>query len=128
MMTNSGTHIILDLEWCDNELALETFYFRRELLNIIKDNGMNPLEVVQKNFKEKFWHLKGYSYTALILLEESHVSIHTFPLESENKKVAIDIYTCNYTRDNKEGTENIASYFIELFKASSIKNHLMLSR
>jgi len=49
-MTNSGTHIILDLEWCDNELALETFYFRRELLNIIKDNGMNPLEVVQKNF------------------------------------------------------------------------------
>lgn len=124
----SGTHIIMDLEWCENEDALAEFYFKKELLNIIKDNGMKPIKTIKKSFKEKKWHIKGYSYTAIIMLEESHVSLHTFPFESEKKKVAIDIYTCNFSRNNRKGTEKIAKFLIELFNPINIKNHMIITR
>ena len=52
-------------------------------------------------------------YTALFLLSESHLSVHTFP---EKNYIAFDLYTCRDYEDNYIYT-NIYYYLIEQLKA-----------
>ena len=37
--------------------------------------------------------------TGMIVLAESHMSLHTWP---EKKYVTLDVYVCSFTQDNRE--------------------------
>ena len=42
--------------------------------------------------------------TGMIVLAESHMSLHTWP---EKKYVTLDVYVCSYTQDNREKAKNL---------------------
>ena len=63
---------------CDNDNLLDFF------TNALKESGFNVLEFVDHKFKPQGW-------TALWLLSESHLAIHTFP---ERGKSYVEITSC----------------------------------
>lgn len=54
----------------------------------------------------------------MILLGESHFSIHTFP---EEKKITCDIYSCNISHDFSEELKKIIDHIIIYFEINSPK-------
>ena len=89
---NLGNHIILDLFDVDksifeNKLSIISYslfdeYIKKSLIN----NKMNLL-----NSNIHFFNNINGALTALYLLSESHLSIHTWP---EKNYIAIDVFTC----------------------------------
>lgn len=53
------------------------------------------------------------SFTLLIALSESHISIHTWP---ERLAVQLDVFLCNYMNDNTAKCENIYEGIVKYFE------------
>ena len=57
---------------------------KEKFTNILLKSGFNILDITEHYFKP-------YGYTALFLLSESHLAIHTFP---EENKTYIELSSC----------------------------------
>ncbi|MFE6707300.1 adenosylmethionine decarboxylase [Bacillus thuringiensis] len=82
-----GKHIIVDLWGVDFSLLDDIHFLEYHLVNAANCSGAHVLNVNTKEF-----HPHGV--TVLVLLSESHLSIHTYP---EQNFAAIDCYTCGTT-------------------------------
>ena len=101
MHTIVSTHCILDLYGCPFELLDDETYARegiriasrKSLLHLYKINShkFNPCGV-----------------TALGLLAESHISIHTWP---EYGYVGVDVYTCGQSAKPQRACEFLATHY-----------------
>ena len=103
-----GNHLLLELYGCNREKLNDELYLRCQLNSAAKLAKASVLNIVSNKFEP-------FGVTAIALLAESHLSIHTWP---ESRYSAIDIFTCG--RDMKP---KLASKFlIESLEAS---NHLL---
>lgn len=72
---------------------------------IIRDNTLKELGSFYYEFSEG-------GFTGVISLVESHIAIHTWP---EFGYLTLDVYICNYSKDNsvvcKQVFEEIAAFF-----------------
>jgi S-adenosylmethionine/arginine decarboxylase-like enzyme len=120
-----GLHIISDFLNCENQEALidHNKYFDI-LLEVIKTNNMTAFSHAIHYFGEP--HNSGY--TGVIVLGESHVSLHTFPDVKENEAVTIDVYTCSLTKDNGQGCIRIYDFLKSTFKPLNIQNENFIRR
>ena len=84
MKTSLGTHITWDVYNCNAE-SLSFIPKVQLVLNAI----VNELQLSKVN--ESFKKFEPIGVTGFILLEESHVSIHTWP---EHQFAAVDIFSC----------------------------------
>ncbi|ACK96526.1 adenosylmethionine decarboxylase [Bacillus thuringiensis] len=82
-----GKHIIVDLWGVDFSLLDDTHFLEYHLVTAADCSGAHVLNVSKKEFQP-------YGVTVLVLLSESHLSIHTYP---EQNFAAIDCYTCGTT-------------------------------
>lgn len=97
-----GTHIIIDIyNIYDNEPLKMNDSIIQILDNIVDEFKLN---VVNKAIHQ----FKPFGVTAVYVLSESHLSIHTFV---EEKKVSIDLYTCNIFNRDLELIEFIKKIF-----------------
>ena len=103
-----GNHLLLELYGCNREKLNDELYLRCQLNSAAKLAKASVLNIVSNKFKP-------YGVTAIALLAESHLSIHTWP---ESQYSAIDIFTCG--RDMKP--ELASQFLIESLEAS---NHLL---
>ena len=103
-----GKHLILELYGCNSEKLNDELYLRYQLNTAAKLAKASVLNIVSNKFEP-------YGVTAIALLAESHLSIHTWP---ESKYSAIDIFTCG--RNMKP---NLASQF--LIKSLEASNHVL---
>tara|TARA_Y100001970_G_scaffold294194_1_gene448294 strand:+ start:19898 stop:20353 length:456 start_codon:yes stop_codon:yes gene_type:complete len=79
-----GSHFMLELYDCNSD-KLNDEAFIRNIINLsIKESGARLLNLVTHSFQPQ-------GVTALALLAESHLSIHTWP---ESLYAAIDVFTC----------------------------------
>ena len=79
-----GKHYLLNLYGCKFENLNNEMYLR-ELLEIAAEaSGSTVVQTISKKFEP-------YGVTAVCLLAESHISIHTWP---EKGEAAVDIFTC----------------------------------
>jgi S-adenosylmethionine decarboxylase len=60
------------------------------------------------------------SFTSAICLKESHICIHTWP---EINSITLDVYLCNYQKDNTQIVKNIAEALTLYFEATVITKH-----
>ena len=60
----------------------------------------------------------GGGYTIALLLAESHVTVHTWP---ELACATLDVYVCNFSRDNSEGARTVAQGITALFAAKDVQ-------
>ena len=61
--------------------------------------------------------------TAVVLLAESHVAVHTWP---ELGAATLDVYVCNIGRDNSARAEALLAALIDLFAPTAVERHALL--
>ena len=79
-----GTHLLLDLRQCDDELLDDITYIKEALLGAAEEAGAT---IVGQSFHK--FRPKGV--TGIVAISESHLCIHTWP---EHGYAAADIFTC----------------------------------
>jgi len=102
MTSSTGTHIIIDISDIEDNEPLKYQSSIIKILNKIVDKYR--LNVVG----EAIHQFQPFGVTGVFILSESHLSIHTFV---EERKVAIDLYTCTTFND----TSDLEDFFKSLF-------------
>lgn len=116
-MNKIWLHIISDLYECE----LNVFHDRKKskimkvFAEIIKQNWLG---IVWKCI-HVFWWL---SFTLVILLEESHISIHTRP---EYNYISLDLFVCNYQKDNSHIAKKVFNDIKSLVKNKKEKTRFI---
>ena len=110
-----GLHQLLTLKVSDLELltSLEKFLtFAKELIN---EQDLKIVGISSHQFDTD-------GFTAAICLMESHICIHTWP---EFNQLTLDIYLCNYLKDNSAKVLKIGEAFIQYFNADVLNETLV---
>lgn len=79
-----GTHVVLECYGCDSELINNEDFIRSSMLEAAMISGCSIINSVFHSFP-----VQGVS--GIVLIEESHLSIHTWP---ELSYAAVDVFTC----------------------------------
>lgn len=77
-------HLIMNLAGFDDFDIYVNERVKEVLLHAIQKSGATIINVIDH-------HFDPYGYTCVILLAESHASVHTYP---EDNAMFIDFYTC----------------------------------
>ena len=84
-----GKHAIIDLSGCNPELIGNNAFIQEILCQAAQIANITIVGELERHFEPS-------GYTAILLLEESHLSIHTWP---EYNYVSVDLYSCNLDTD-----------------------------
>jgi len=79
-----GKHYLLNLYGCEFDVLNNEVYLRNLIKLAAETTGATVLQTISHKFEP-------HGVTALCLLSESHISIHTWP---ERGEAAVDIFTC----------------------------------
>ena len=83
-LIHQSKHLLLELYKCDNEKLNDESFLRCTLNRAAKLANATVLNLISNKFEPQ-------GVTAIALLAESHISIHTWP---ESNYSAVDIFTC----------------------------------
>ena len=83
-LSHQGKHLLLELYRCDYEKLNDESFLRCSLNKAAKLAKATVLNLISNKFEPQ-------GVTAIALLAESHMSIHTWP---ESNYSAVDIFTC----------------------------------
>ena len=115
-----GLHLIGDLFECSCDLNIFTNskFLENTCSAFVQNAGLTEVG--------KFFHqFDGEGgVTGMIVLAESHMSLHTWP---EKKYVTLDVYVCSYTQDNREKAKKLYKALEDLFQPSN-KNYKEIDR
>ena len=102
-LSHQSKHLLLELYRCDYEKLNDESFLRCTLSKAAKLAKATVLNLISNKFEPQ-------GVTAIALLAESHISIHTWP---ESSYSAVDIFTCGQNM-----LPEIASqYLIEILRA-----------
>ena len=107
-LTYQSKHLLLELYKCDFDKLNDESFLRCTLNNAAKLADAKVLNLISNKFEP-------HGVTAIALLAESHISIHTWP---ETYYSAVDIFTCGQNMK----PEIASHYLIENLMA---KEHLL---
>ena len=85
-LSHQGKHLLLELYRCDREKLNDESFLRCILNRAAKLANATVLNLISNKFEPQ-------GVTAIALLAESHISIHTWP---ESNYSAVDIFTCGH--------------------------------
>jgi S-adenosylmethionine decarboxylase len=105
-----GRHVIADLHDVSAEVLGSIDFWKEILIDGAKKSGATVLSNHFHHFGE------GYGITGVIVLAESHISIHTWP---EKNYAAIDVFMCG-TCDPEVAVDHITSKINTLVKKDLI--------
>ena len=83
-LNHQSKHLLLELYRCDYEKSNDESFLRCTLNRAAKLANATVLNLISNKFEPQ-------GVTAIALLAESHISIHTWP---ESNYSAVDIFTC----------------------------------
>lgn len=88
-MNNLGLHVLMEFHNCDEHLLNDSTYLELKL--------NEAAELARATIiKSVFHQFSPHGVTGVIVVAESHLSIHTWP---EHKYAAVDFFTCNEQMD-----------------------------
>ena len=102
-LSHQAKHLLLELYRCDYEKLNDESFLRCSLNRAAKLANATVLNLISNKFEPQ-------GVTAIALLAESHMSIHTWP---ESNYSAVDIFTCGQNML----PEFASQYLIEAMKA-----------
>ena len=102
-LSHISKHLLLELYQCDYEKLNDESFLRCSLNRAAKFAKATVLNLISNKFEPQ-------GVTAIALLAESHISIHTWP---ESSYSAVDIFTCG----RNMLPELASQYLIEALKA-----------
>ncbi|HEY0829250.1 MAG TPA: adenosylmethionine decarboxylase [Bacilli bacterium] len=101
-----GRHVAVDAWEVDFKLLNNAEWLQAQMVEAAEVSGATVLSVQAKKFEPQ-------GATVLVLLSESHLSIHTYP---EKGFAAIDCYTCGETVDPQTAID----YMISMLKPERV--------
>ena len=107
-LIHQSKHLLLELYGCDFEKLNDESFLRCTLNNSARLANATVLNLISNKFEP-------HGVTAIALLAESHLSIHTWP---ESNYSAVDIFTCGQNMN----PEIASKYLIESLMA---EEHLL---
>ena len=107
-LAHQSKHLLLELYRCDYEKLNDESFLRCTISNAAKCANATVLNLISNKFEPQ-------GVTAIALLAESHLSIHTWP---ESHYSAVDIFTCGKNMN----PERASQYLIEVLMA---EEHLL---
>jgi len=108
----NGLHLIADLYGCrcEESLLKERDRLQSLCVEACQQAGLTVLGDYFYQFRYDNGEPAGV--TGTVVLAESHLAIHTWP---EDRNVTLDVYVCNYSRDNSALAKAVYDQLIELF-------------
>ncbi len=94
---NQSKHLLLELYNCDFDKLNDESFLRCSLNNAAKLAGATVLNLISNKFEPQ-------GVTAIALLAESHLSIHTWP---ESRYSAVDIFTCGQNMNPEKASKHL---------------------
>jgi S-adenosylmethionine decarboxylase len=82
-----GHHTLIELHGCDDAMLRDAAGVRTLMLDAVKQSGGTHVTDV-------FHHFSPHGVSGVIVIAESHVTIHTWP---EHGYAAADVFTCGDT-------------------------------
>ena len=110
-LSHQSKHLLLELYRCDYEKLNDESFLRCTLNKAAKLAKATVLNLISNKFEPQ-------GVTAIALLAESHISIHTWP---ESNYSAIDIFTCGQNMLPELASE----YLIEALNAEEHSLHVI---
>lgn len=92
-----GRHILLELNNCNREVLNDIDQLRKILISAARESGATILG-------ESFHHFQPQGVSGVVVIAESHISIHTWP---EYGYAAVDIFTCGDRVEADKASEDI---------------------
>lgn len=107
----NGLHLIADIYRCKcpPEMLLDRAVLEDICVKGCSDVGLTPLGAYFYQFTHDDGQQAGV--TGTVVLAESHLAIHTWP---ETGDVTLDVYVCNFSRDNSGRARAVFNHIIEL--------------
>ena len=102
-----GVELIGNLRDCDQQFLeeLDAFSLRKRVSTLIEQQTLTELGA--------YYHQFDVGLTGIVALAESHIAFHTWPHEGF---VSLNVFVCNYSRDNTARAhalfESIAALFL----------------
>ena len=110
-MKTIGRHIIAEFYGVAEELISKKDKVKNIIEEIVEKAELTKIGSVYKQFKP-------YGVTGIVLIAESHISVHTWP---EYKLMNVDIFTCG----SLEKADKAFQLFIEKFKPEKYRHHII---
>jgi S-adenosylmethionine decarboxylase len=106
----AGLHLIAEF-WGARDIEDEK-EIKQILIGAAKSSGCRPLKVSTYKFKPR-------GVTGVVLLAESHISIHAWP---EHDYLAIDLFTCG----DKKRPQAALDYLKEIYKPKRVESRKIM--
>lgn len=112
----TGLHLIGDLHGClcDSRLMLDAAHLEGYCKERVAAAGLTSVGSLFHSFGE------GRGITGVVLLAESHLSIHTWP---ESCSVTLDVYVCNFKANNRPRAEQLFGELLAAFNPNDSRLH-----
>lgn len=101
-MTPIGRHLTTDMYGCNRDHLTDLEFIKSAMLTAIKEAGLSVIDIIDHQTEPQ-------GLTIIALLDQSHMSIHTFP---QLNYAAVDIFTCgDYSHSDRVMT--ILKHFLK---------------
>ncbi|QNP49755.1 adenosylmethionine decarboxylase [Diaphorobacter aerolatus] len=112
----SGLHLIGDLYGClcDSRLMLDAEFLESFCKERVASAALTSVGSLFHSFGE------GGGVTGVVVLAESHLSIHTWP---ESGYVTLDVYVCNHTSNNRPKAQQLFDDLMAAFNPNDPHLH-----
>jgi len=101
-----GKHLLLELKDCDAGLLNDIDYLSEALPEVARLIGATVI-------KDAFYQFSPQGISGVVIIAESHISIHTWP---EYSYAAVDVFTCGDVIEPSKAVKPMA----ERLKAKSV--------
>jgi S-adenosylmethionine decarboxylase len=111
-----GLHLICDARdcVCNTSLLCDPAALQQLCESAVQQAGLQRVNALFHKFSPE----PDSGVTGIVLLAESHLAVHTWP---ELNAVTLDVYACNYGRDNSDAARAVLKHLLHAFGATHIK-------
>ncbi len=120
-----GRHLLLEMWDCNREILDDAEKITQIMCEAANDAGATVVKSICHEFDPP-------GITAVAILSESHISVHTWPIEGY---VAVDIFTCGTVADPQQAVKGLLDGFgpkehtsVEFKRVSPYIKETMLSK
>ena len=96
-MNALGRHLLIELQDCNREVLNDLNFLREAMISAAVNCGAEVLG-------DSFHHFNPQGVSGVVVIAESHLSIHTWP---EFGYAAVDIFTCGTTVKPEKASETL---------------------
>lgn len=111
-----GLHIVAELHacTCERSLLLDPSKIKELCLKACDTAGLTPVASAFHGFGSPE---APAGATGAVVLAESHLAVHTWP---ELSAVTLDLYVCNFSRDNRDRAETCFRDLLAAFQPKQV--------